>query len=298
MVAVADHQAPADPAGGVPGPGLAPAFRVDAVPTYKAHRVAGRIRTGAESKRFPTPLPPQVPMILDVLAAAGIATAGADGLRGRRRARHPRRHGTRRPGHRGQRRPRPAAGRHRRPRCRCGCCTWGADWPRPNCSVPPRSPSSTGCPPTAPARLRRTRRCCAATRPTGCPASRASARRPRPGAACSTDRSRRSARPPPTTPNPAGEGHARETRRRRRLSRRGAAGGAGRRRRAMSRCPATRRVAAGPPTRTGSTDWRAELRIETSVGRARRGDDRGGRRTRFRDSVSWGGSLRRCPCRR
>ncbi|MDV6284890.1 5'-3' exonuclease [Rhodococcus jostii] len=55
-----------------------PAFRVEAVPTYKAHRVAED--TGGAEEEVPDTLSPQVPMILDVLAATGIATAGAEGL--------------------------------------------------------------------------------------------------------------------------------------------------------------------------------------------------------------------------
>ncbi|WP_072689983.1 5'-3' exonuclease [Rhodococcus marinonascens] len=55
-----------------------PAFRVQAVPTYKAHRVAED--TGGAEEEVPDTLSPQIPMILNVLAATGIATAGAEGL--------------------------------------------------------------------------------------------------------------------------------------------------------------------------------------------------------------------------
>ncbi|MFC4376480.1 5'-3' exonuclease H3TH domain-containing protein [Nocardia halotolerans] len=57
-----------------------PPFRVALVPSYKAHRldVSGVAAPGAE--QVPDTLTPQVEMILDVLAAAGIATGGADGL--------------------------------------------------------------------------------------------------------------------------------------------------------------------------------------------------------------------------
>jgi len=59
-----------------------PAFRVAALPSYKAHRVVGD-DTGAPPpgtpEQVPDTLAPQVPIILDVLAAAGIATAGAAG---------------------------------------------------------------------------------------------------------------------------------------------------------------------------------------------------------------------------
>lgn len=57
-----------------------PQFRVDAVPSYKAHRVAEAAPDAAEREEVPDTLIPQVQMIMDVLAAAGIATAGADGL--------------------------------------------------------------------------------------------------------------------------------------------------------------------------------------------------------------------------
>ncbi|MDH6281192.1 5'-3' exonuclease [Prescottella agglutinans] len=55
-----------------------PQFRVDAVPSYKAHRVAEESDGSAEE--VPDTLTPQVDMIMDVLAAAGIATAGAEGF--------------------------------------------------------------------------------------------------------------------------------------------------------------------------------------------------------------------------
>ena len=58
-----------------------PAFRVNALPSYKAHRVAGEPETAPAGipEVVPDGLSPQVPVILDVLAAAGLATAGADG---------------------------------------------------------------------------------------------------------------------------------------------------------------------------------------------------------------------------
>jgi 5'-3' exonuclease len=52
-----------------------PAFRVSAIPSYKAHRLAGP--DGAEE--VPEALIAQVPVIVDVLAAAGIARLGAPG---------------------------------------------------------------------------------------------------------------------------------------------------------------------------------------------------------------------------
>lgn len=57
-----------------------PQFRVDLVPSYKAHRVADAVPEVAESEEVPETLTPQVDMIMDVLAALGIATAGAEGL--------------------------------------------------------------------------------------------------------------------------------------------------------------------------------------------------------------------------
>jgi 5'-3' exonuclease len=52
-----------------------PKFRTDAVPSYKAHRVSPK---GGET--VPDGLVPQVPIILDVLDAVGIAAVGADGF--------------------------------------------------------------------------------------------------------------------------------------------------------------------------------------------------------------------------
>ncbi|HEY2300129.1 MAG TPA: 5'-3' exonuclease [Jatrophihabitans sp.] len=52
-----------------------PAFRVRAVPSYKAHRMA---KDGGED--VPDTLEPQVPILLEVLAAVGLATAGAEGF--------------------------------------------------------------------------------------------------------------------------------------------------------------------------------------------------------------------------
>lgn len=57
-----------------------PQFRVDAVPSYKAHRVAEAVAGSPDSEEVPETLTPQVDMIMDILAAAGVATAGAEGL--------------------------------------------------------------------------------------------------------------------------------------------------------------------------------------------------------------------------
>ncbi|HEX4222649.1 MAG TPA: flap endonuclease, partial [Pseudonocardiaceae bacterium] len=55
-----------------------PAFRVAALPSYKAHRVA-EVSAGGDIEEVPDTLTPQVPIIRDVLAAFGIATAEAQG---------------------------------------------------------------------------------------------------------------------------------------------------------------------------------------------------------------------------
>ncbi|MHA6794663.1 5'-3' exonuclease [Pseudonocardia bannensis] len=70
-----------------------PAFRVEALPSYKAHRVAGNdggngggnggsALAGAPAgipEEVPDTLAPQVPVLLEVLDAVGIATGGAEG---------------------------------------------------------------------------------------------------------------------------------------------------------------------------------------------------------------------------
>ena len=52
-----------------------PAFRVDALPSYKAHRLAP---DGSE-EIVPDELTPQVPILIEVLAGAGIDRVGAPG---------------------------------------------------------------------------------------------------------------------------------------------------------------------------------------------------------------------------
>ena len=52
-----------------------PAFRVELVPSYKAHRMA---KDGSED--IPPALAAQIPPLLDVLGAFGLACAGADGF--------------------------------------------------------------------------------------------------------------------------------------------------------------------------------------------------------------------------
>jgi 5'-3' exonuclease len=66
-----------------------PVFRVEAIPSYKTHRVAegtlvttsaGLVVGGAgPAEAVPEALAPQVTIILEVLAAAGLATGGAEG---------------------------------------------------------------------------------------------------------------------------------------------------------------------------------------------------------------------------
>jgi len=53
-----------------------PQFRVDAIPSYKAHRLAD---PAANAEEVPDTLEPQVPIIADVLAALGIARIGSPG---------------------------------------------------------------------------------------------------------------------------------------------------------------------------------------------------------------------------
>lgn len=57
-----------------------PTFRVDLVPSYKAHRVLEESAAGPDAEEAPDALGPQVNLILEFLTAAGIATAGAEGL--------------------------------------------------------------------------------------------------------------------------------------------------------------------------------------------------------------------------
>ncbi len=55
-----------------------PAWRVELIPSYKAHRVAAEVDE-VDVEEVPDDLGPQVEMILEILDAYGIATAGADG---------------------------------------------------------------------------------------------------------------------------------------------------------------------------------------------------------------------------
>ena len=56
-----------------------PQWRVDLLPSYKAHRVVEEVETDPDVEEIPDPLAAQVPVILDVLEAWGIAVVGADG---------------------------------------------------------------------------------------------------------------------------------------------------------------------------------------------------------------------------
>ncbi len=56
-----------------------PQWRVDLIPSYKAHRVEAEIPGGSDIEEVPDPLQVQIPVIIDVLNAFGIAIVGADG---------------------------------------------------------------------------------------------------------------------------------------------------------------------------------------------------------------------------
>jgi len=54
-----------------------PQWRVDLIPSYKAHRVAEEVAAGPDVEVVPDPLEAQVPIIREVLTALGIAIVGA-----------------------------------------------------------------------------------------------------------------------------------------------------------------------------------------------------------------------------
>jgi 5'-3' exonuclease len=56
-----------------------PAFRVEAIPSYKAHRVAQEVPGTTGIEEVPETLLAQVPVIVDLLAALGIARVGVPG---------------------------------------------------------------------------------------------------------------------------------------------------------------------------------------------------------------------------
>ena len=56
-----------------------PQWRVELIPSYKAHRVEYVVAAGPDVEQVPDPLEVQVPVIRDVLSAFGITVVGADG---------------------------------------------------------------------------------------------------------------------------------------------------------------------------------------------------------------------------
>ncbi|HEY0904994.1 MAG TPA: 5'-3' exonuclease [Marmoricola sp.] len=56
-----------------------PQWRVDLIPSYKAHRVEVVVPGGSDVEEVPDPLEAQIPVIVAVLEAFGIAVVGADG---------------------------------------------------------------------------------------------------------------------------------------------------------------------------------------------------------------------------
>ena len=56
-----------------------PAWRVELLPSYKAHRVVAERAAAPDVEEVPDPLEVQVPIILEVLDAFGICVIGADG---------------------------------------------------------------------------------------------------------------------------------------------------------------------------------------------------------------------------
>lgn len=56
-----------------------PQWRVDLIPTYKAHRVIEEVPTAPDVEEIPDPLQVQVPIIRELLEAWGICVVGADG---------------------------------------------------------------------------------------------------------------------------------------------------------------------------------------------------------------------------
>ncbi|MER6134713.1 5'-3' exonuclease [Streptomyces sp. BV286] len=56
-----------------------PQWRVDLIPSYKAHRVAEETEVGPDEEEVPDTLSPQVPVIEEVLDALGIARVGVEG---------------------------------------------------------------------------------------------------------------------------------------------------------------------------------------------------------------------------
>ena len=57
-----------------------PQWRVDLIPSYKAHRVEVVMPGGSDVEVVPDPLEGQIPVIIEVLGAFGITVVGADGF--------------------------------------------------------------------------------------------------------------------------------------------------------------------------------------------------------------------------
>jgi 5'-3' exonuclease len=57
-----------------------PAFRVEAIPSYKAHRVAEQLAKDEWEEEVPDALEAQIPVIVDALTALGITRLGSDGF--------------------------------------------------------------------------------------------------------------------------------------------------------------------------------------------------------------------------
>ncbi len=56
-----------------------PRWRVELIPSYKGHRVLAARPDGVDLEVTPDPLVPQIPIIVEVLEALGLAIVGADG---------------------------------------------------------------------------------------------------------------------------------------------------------------------------------------------------------------------------
>ena len=240
-------RAASSPAGTTTG---ARQWRVDLVPSYKAHRVADEATARAGvAEAEPESLGPQAVAIADLLEALGIARLGVDGFEAddvigsvAAQVDRPVVVVTGRP------RPRPA-GRRRARRC---CSPSTAAWRSGRCSTPPACEERFG---VAARVATSTSPSCAATRPTGCPGV---------------------------------PGHRREDRGgprlRVRLARRHPRGRRRRRRAATDDAPAGGRAAGarGRP-RPGTTRWRGSSRdLPAARGRRRAAARARGRRSAWR----------------
>ena len=56
-----------------------PQWRVDLIPSYKAHRVVEEVAAAPDVEEVPDPLEAQLPIILEALSAFGVRVIGADG---------------------------------------------------------------------------------------------------------------------------------------------------------------------------------------------------------------------------